>query len=80
MYILAIDQGTTSSRCILYNHDAVAIAQSSKEIRQIYRNPGWVEHDASEIFDSVIFCFNEVIRKAGILSSDINCIGITNQR
>jgi glycerol kinase len=80
MYILAIDQGTTSSRCILYNQSAVAIAQSSKEIEQIYRNPGWVEHDAIEIFESVLYCFNEVIKKANIQAKDINCIGITNQR
>ncbi|MEX1190176.1 MAG: glycerol kinase GlpK [Bacteroidia bacterium] len=80
MYILAIDQGTTSSRCILYNEQAKVVAQVSQEFRQIFRKPGWVEHDADEIFDSVMYCFNQVLQKASIQASQIAAIGITNQR
>lgn len=80
MYILAIDQGTTSSRCILYNEQAKVVAQVSQEFRQIFKKPGWVEHDADEIFDSVMYCFNQVLQKASIQASQIAAIGITNQR
>lgn len=80
MYILAIDQGTTSSRCVIYDLQANVIAQASKEFKQYFRHPGWVEHDADEIFQSVISTFNEVLKKAGVSNKLITTIGITNQR
>lgn len=80
MYILTIDQGTTSSRCVVYDSNANAVAQVSKEITQIYRQPGWVEHDANEIFESVIYCFKEVLKKANLNPEEISVVGITNQR
>ena len=80
MYILAIDQGTTSSRCVIYDLQANVIAQASREFKQYFRHPGWVEHDAEEIFHSVISTFNEVVDKAKIETKLIKTIGITNQR
>lgn len=79
-YILALDQGTTSSRAILFNHagDVVAIAQ--QEFEQFFPQPGWVEHDADEIWTSTLACISEVLRKADIQPSQVAGIGITNQR
>ncbi|MBE9503003.1 MAG: glycerol kinase GlpK [Proteobacteria bacterium] len=79
-YILALDQGTTSSRSILFDKSGTPVAQVSKEFRQIYPNPGWVEHDPMEIWESQLFTAKEVIKKAGISPSDIEAVGITNQR
>jgi glycerol kinase len=79
-YILAIDQGTSSSRCILYNRDAQPVAVAQQEFRQIYPQPGWVEHDAEEIWQSQINVIKQVLQEKNLKSSDIAGIGITNQR
>ncbi|MEQ1485212.1 glycerol kinase GlpK [Methyloglobulus sp.] len=79
-YILAIDQGTSSSRCILYNRDAQPVAVAQQEFRQIYPQPGWVEHDAEEIWQSQINVIKQVLQEKNLKSSKIAGIGITNQR
>ena len=79
-YILAIDQGTSSSRCILYNRDAQPVAVAQQEFRQIYPQPGWVEHDAEEIWQSQINVIKQVLQEKNLKSSEIAGIGITNQR
>ena len=79
-YILAIDQGTSSSRCILYDKDGQLIAVAQQEFQQIYPKPGWVEHDAEEIWRSQTDVFNRVLQEKGLQPADIAAIGITNQR
>ena len=79
-YILALDQGTTSSRAILFNHAGHIISVAQKEFSQIYPQPGWVEHDAEEIWSSQYGVLAEVMARKGIRSSQIAAIGITNQR
>ena len=79
-YILSIDQGTTSSRAIVFNHSGEIVAIAQKEFTQIYPNAGWVEHDPKEIWSTQLSVATEVIVKAGLVAKDINSIGITNQR
>lgn len=79
-YILALDQGTTSSRAIIFDRFQQIIATSQKEFTQYYPRPSWVEHDAEEIRDTQITVVREVLEKAGLTASDIDTIGITNQR
>lgn len=79
-YILAIDQGTSSSRCILYNKETQAVAAAQQEFRQIYPQPGWVEHDAEEIWQSQASVIKQVMQEKNLKPSDIAGIGITNQR
>ena len=79
-YIIALDQGTTSSRAIIFDHSGKPLAAASKEFRQIYPEPGWVEHDPEEIWESQIEVAGKAIEKAGIQPSSIAAIGITNQR
>ncbi|GIN39078.1 glycerol kinase GlpK [Heyndrickxia oleronia] len=79
-YILALDQGTTSSRAILFNHEGEIIETAQKEFEQFFPKPGWVEHDANEIWTSILACMAEVIRKADIEPDQVAGIGITNQR
>jgi glycerol kinase len=79
-YILALDQGTTSSRAILFNHKGKAVASAQKEFSQYFPKPGWVEHSPVEIWSSQISVATEAIAKLGISPSFIDCIGITNQR
>ncbi len=79
-FILALDQGTTSSRAIVFNHSGLPIAAAQKEFTQIYPKPGWVEHDPEEIWSTQIGVATEVLAKAGLKSTDIAGIGITNQR
>ncbi len=79
-YILAIDQGTTSSRAIIFDNKTQIIASSQKEFTQYFPKPGWVEHDANEIWLSVIAVYMEAMVKAGITPKQIAGIGITNQR
>lgn len=79
-YILSIDQGTTSSRAIIFNHQSEIIAISQKEFTQHFPNPGWVEHDANEIWTSQFSVITEVLQKAQLKAQDIAAIGITNQR
>ncbi|WP_379091699.1 glycerol kinase GlpK [Pedobacter sp. UC225_65] len=79
-YILALDQGTTSSRAIVFNHDGEIVAIAQKEFTQTYPHAGWVEHDPLEIWSTQLSVAAEVIVKAGLSAKDINSIGITNQR
>jgi len=78
--ILAIDQGTTSSRAIVFDGAMKVAGVGQKEFRQHYPASGWVEHDADEIWDSVVEVCREALRKAEVRASDIAAIGITNQR
>jgi glycerol kinase len=78
--ILALDQGTTSSRAILFNHEGEIVSVSQKDFEQIFPKPGWVEHDPNEIWSSQISVAAEVIAKKGISGKEIAAIGITNQR
>ncbi|MBD3305085.1 glycerol kinase GlpK [candidate division KSB3 bacterium] len=79
-YIMALDQGTTSSRAIIFDASGAIVAVENKEFRQIYPKPGWVEHDPTEIWDSQIRVANAVLQKSGITPEEIQGIGITNQR
>ncbi|MBN9655867.1 glycerol kinase GlpK [Halobacillus sp. GSS1] len=79
-YILSIDQGTTSSRAILFNHEGQIVETAQKEFEQHFPKPGWVEHDANEIWTSVLACIADVLRKSDIEASQVAGIGITNQR
>lgn len=79
-YILALDQGTSSSRAILFDADTNIVAVAQKEFTQIFPQPGWVEHNPEEIWQTQLETAKEVVVKANILPSDIAAIGITNQR
>lgn len=80
MYILSLDQGTTSSRSILFDRAGGIVALAQKEFTQIFPKPGWVEHDPVEIWETQLETAKEVIAMAKISASDIAAIGITNQR
>ena len=79
-YIMALDQGTTSSRCILFNKQGKACSTAQKEFRQIFPKPGWVEHDPMDIWASQISVAAEAMSKIGAGAENIAAIGITNQR
>jgi len=79
-YVLAIDQGTTSTRALIYNKETNIIGKGQKEFTQIYPKPGWVEHDPEEIWDTTLNVIKKAIDNAQISASDIATIGITNQR
>ena len=79
-FILALDQGTTSSRAIVFDHAGAIQAAAHKEFRQIFPQPGWVEHDPEEIWETQLGVAAEAIARAGIDARDIAAIGITNQR
>ena len=79
-YLLAIDQGTSSSRSVIYDERADVVASAQQEFRQIYPKPGWVEHDPEEIWASVRQVTREALASAGITMREIAGIGITNQR
>ena len=79
-YVLAIDQGTTSSRAIVFNHDSATVGEAQREFTQHYPRPGWVEHDANEIWDVTLGVIREALEDAGVSPEDIAAIGITNQR
>jgi glycerol kinase len=79
-YILSLDQGTTSSRAILFDHNGQIRQMAQKEFRQYYPQPGWVEHDPEEIWSSQYGVLAEVLAKANITTRDLAAIGITNQR
>ena len=79
-FILALDQGTTSSRAIVFDHNGLPVATAQKEFTQYYPKPGWVEHDPEEIWSTQAGVALEAITKAGLESKDIAAIGITNQR
>jgi glycerol kinase len=79
-YILALDQGTTSSRTIVFDDQGSIVAVAQKEFSQIFPKPGWVEHDPDEIWNSQLYTVREALRKANIEPQQIAGIGITNQR
>src|SRR5438105_12633827 len=79
-YILALDQGTTSSRAIVFNHDGAIVSVAQQEFPQIYPAPGLVEHDPEAIWSSQLAVAQEAMQKAGASVFDIAAIGITNQR
>lgn len=79
-YILALDQGTTSSRAIVFDHDGSIVSVAQKEFKQIFPQPGWVEHDPEEIWSTQLGVAAEAITKAGLSTENIHAIGITNQR
>ena len=79
-YIIALDQGTTSSRAIIFDKNLNIIEKAQKEFTQIFPQPGWVEHNAMEIWASQRSVLTEVIAQSGISLKDVAAIGITNQR
>ena len=79
-YIMAIDQGTTSSRAILFDESSNIIATAQKEVDTYYPHPGWVEQNANDIWASVVGVMNEVVARSNISSEQIAAVGITNQR
>lgn len=79
-FVLALDQGTTSSRAIVFNHKGEIVSLAQQEFNQIYPHPGWVEHDPKEILSSEMASVQQAIIRAGLSVSDIDSIGITNQR
>ncbi|SEA75956.1 glycerol kinase [Pseudobutyrivibrio sp. ACV-2] len=79
-YVMALDAGTTSNRCILFNEKGEMCSVAQKEFTQYFPQPGWVEHDANEIWQTQLSVAREAMRKVGAKSEDIAAIGITNQR
>ena len=79
-YVMALDAGTTSSRCILFNKEGAMVSVAQKEFTQHFPKPGWVEHDANEIWSTQLGVAVEAVLKAGATAADIAAIGITNQR
>ena len=79
-YILSLDQGTTSSRAILYDREGRAVKVAQKEFTQIYPKAGWVEHDPMEIWGSQSGVVSEILAMTGIAAEEIAAIGIANQR
>lgn len=79
-YILALDQGTTSSRAIIFDDTSRMVAMAQKEFTQIFPQPGWVEHDADEIWSTQIGTAAEVLAQADLTPAEISAVGITNQR
>ncbi|WP_432823298.1 glycerol kinase GlpK, partial [Trichloromonas sp.] len=79
-YVAAIDQGTTSTRCMLFNHSGEPVSSCQLEHRQIYPKPGWVEHDALEIWGHTEKVIAGALEQAGLLAGDIAAVGVTNQR
>jgi glycerol kinase len=78
--IAAIDQGTTSTRCILFDHQGMNVSLSQREHKQIFPQPGWVEHNPSEIWQNTKFVLEDAIHKATLSTKDLAAIGVTNQR
>lgn len=79
-YIMSIDQGTTSSRAIIFNKQGQHVGSSQKELQQHFPQAGWVEHDANEIWNSVQSVVSEALIQSGIKPAEVGAIGITNQR
>jgi glycerol kinase len=79
-YILSLDQGTTSSRAILFDHAGSIVSVAQQEFKQIYPKPGWVEHDPTELLTSQMSCAVQALVRAGIEAHDVTALGITNQR
>ena len=79
-YVMALDAGTTSNRCILFNEQGEICSMAQKEFRQFFPNPGWVEHDANEIWSTMLGVAVEAMNMIRATAADIAAIGITNQR
>ncbi|MBR1451035.1 MAG: glycerol kinase, partial [Lachnospiraceae bacterium] len=79
-YVMAIDAGTTSNRAILFDREGQIVSVAQKEFTQIFPKPGWVEHDANEIWSTQLGVCVEAMSKAGAVAEQIAAIGITNQR
>ena len=79
-YVMAMDAGTTSNRCILFNEKGEVCSVAQKEFTQIFPKPGWVEHDANEIWSTQLGVAVEAMSKVNATADDIAAIGITNQR
>ncbi len=79
-YIMSLDQGTTSSRCIIFDENGNITSVAQQEYRQIYLESGWVEHDPNDIYSSQVSVAAQAVAKLGINAEEISCIGITNQR
>ena len=79
-YFLVIDQGTSSTRAILFDEKFAVVNVSQTEFKQFFPKDGWVEHDANEIFDTVVGCIKDVMEKSETTHKEIIAIGITNQR
>jgi len=79
-YILSIDQGTTSSRAVVFDRSGQSVAMAQREFAQHFPRPGWVEHDAQEIWQTQLAVMQEVLAKAGITAGQLRAMGITNQR
>ena len=79
-FLLAIDQGTSSSRAVIYDHAMAVVTSAQQEFPQIYPQPGWVEHDPEAIWRSVRSVTADAMQDAGIGAADVTAIGITNQR
>ncbi|QWK21012.1 glycerol kinase GlpK [Thermus antranikianii] len=79
-YLLALDQGTTSSRAILFSLEGRPVAMAQREFRQLYPRPGWVEHDPLEIWESQLGVAQEALRQAGVEAKEVVALGLTNQR
>ena len=79
-YIIALDQGTTSSRAIIFNKNAEIISRAQLPFQQIYPQPGWVEHDPEEILNTQLQALQSAFDQSGLSPADIAGIGITNQR
>ncbi|MGD9951193.1 MAG: glycerol kinase GlpK [Burkholderiales bacterium] len=79
-YVLALDQGTTSSRAVVFDERGAPVSVAQQEFRQVYPQPGWVEHDAREIFHTQRATAREAVERSGVALADLLAIGITNQR
>jgi glycerol kinase len=79
-YVLALDQGTTSSRAVLFDREANAVAMAQRPYAQVFPQPGWVEHDPLEIWETQIGVARDALAAAGVRAADVAAIGITNQR
>jgi glycerol kinase len=78
--MLALDQGTTSTRAILFDARGRALAEAGRPLRQFYPQDGWVEHDAEEIFEASVAVLREAVEKAARRMDEVAAIGVTNQR
>ena len=79
-YLMAMDQGTSSSRTVLFRPDGSVVSMAQQALTQIYPQPGWVEHDPLEIWTSQLATARQALKEAGISASDVASLGITNQR
>ena len=79
-YVMALDAGTTSNRAIIFDEESRIVGVSQKEFTQHFPEPGWVEHDAEEIWSSMVTVMREALEKANLTAGSLSAIGITNQR